>query len=462
MKALSAELLGILDDVIYILNRGKALPADLLERLETLWRKERPDDIAGLTVLLNSLQLQPDHDKFKNALRKASTLHLADKQFQAAIHRYLKPMIMSFGNKSGWDAHIPLLKNMVEAREPVKVEKKEDIFSLTRDEETEPVNGWLYPVFFGTNRKLCDLANPQKGFSSQRSDAVYHGRCDVWIPKTHRFGETGTPWYKRWNQWRFKDDHLVLRETSILTEKDLWSALQTEMKKSNEPHGLIYIHGYNVSFDNAAIRAAQMGFDLKVNGATAFFSWPSQGTLQGYPADAAAIEASEDEITNFLVQFIRQSGAAKAHLVAHSMGNRGLLRALQRIAADAQLKTGVKFGQIFLAAPDVDRSLFLNLASLYPQFSERTTLYASHSDEALAASSWLHDYSRAGYLPPVTTAAGIDTIVVPDFDIDLLGHSYFAQAEALLYDMHDLIWHNEPPNQRQRIQPKGDHWEMRL
>ncbi len=78
------------------------------------------------------------------------------------------------------------------------------------------------------------------------------------------------------------------------------------------------------------------------------------------------------------------------HLVAHSMGNRGLLRALQRLAADAEMRAGVKFGQIFLAAPDVDRDLFLGLARLYPQFSDRTTLYASDGDKAVATSAWLH------------------------------------------------------------------------
>ena len=39
----------------------------------------------------------------------------------------------------------------------------------------------------------------------------------------------------------------------------------------------------------------------------------------------------------------------------------------------------------------------------------------------------------------------MDTIAVPGFDIDLLGHAYFAQAEALLHDIFDLMRHGEPP-----------------
>jgi len=79
-------------------------------------------------------------------------------------------------------------------------------------------------------------------------------------------------------------------------------------------------------------------------------------------------------MTDFLVDFTRNCGAAKV---------RGLLRALQRIAANAETRGKVKFGQIFLAAPDVERDLFLNLARLYREHSERTTLYASSADRAV-------------------------------------------------------------------------------
>ena len=58
---------------------------------------------------------------------------------------------------------------------------------------------------------------------------------------------------------------------------------------------------------------------------------------------------------------------------------------------------------------------------------------------------------RAGYYIPYTVAPGLDTVAVPDFDIDRLGHGYFAQAEALLHDIYDLMLHGQPPAKRQRI-----------
>jgi esterase/lipase superfamily enzyme len=232
-----------------------------------------------------------------------------------------------------------------------------------------------------------------------------------------------------------------------------------------KPHGLLYLHGYNVAFQDAIIRGAQIGFDLCVSGATAIFSWPSQGKLLGYPADAASIEASEHAISHFLADFAGQSGAAVVHIVAHSMGNRGLLRSLQRIAADAQLSAGVRFGQIFLAAPDVDRELFLSLARFYPQFSDRTTLYASNRDKAVALSAWLHEAPRAGYLPPVTVADGVDrldTVKVPSFNLDAMGHGYYAEADGVLYDMNELMLHGTaPPRTRINLDPTDGHWAMR-
>ena len=129
------------------------------------------------------------------------------------------------------------------------------------------------------------------------------------------------------------------------------------------------------------------------------------------------------------------------------MGNRGLLRASSGSRPAAATRGKLKFGQVFLAAPDVDRDLFLDLARLYPEHAERTTLYASDADLAVHLSSKLHDAPRAGYYKPYTVAPGIDTVAVPDFDVDLLGHGYFAQAEALLHDIYDLMRHNDDPSE---------------
>jgi esterase/lipase superfamily enzyme len=329
-----------------------------------------------------------------------------------------------------------------------------DPFSLERGSPQPDADGVVYPVWFGTNRKPTALGD---GFTGERHDRITCGRVEVYVPEAHRFGETGTGFWRRLLRFDLRDDRLRLQHVERQEREaffaDIQQAMQAARDSGEQPHALFFLRGYNVTFADAAIRAAQIGYDLKVPGATAFFSWPSRGSVAAYPVDEASIEASERAITDFLVDFTAHCGAEKVHVIAHSMGNRGLLRALQRIAAQAQTLGQVKFGQIFLAAPDVDRDLFLDLARLYPEHAERTTLYVSNSDLPVHFSAKLHDAPRSGYFIPYTVAPAIDTVAVPDFDIDLLGHAYFAQAEALLHDIHDLMRHNEAPAQRQRITP---------
>jgi esterase/lipase superfamily enzyme len=321
-----------------------------------------------------------------------------------------------------------------------------------------------FPVWFGTNRRPAG-----DGFSHERHHAVTLGRVFVRVPAAHRAGELGGSWWTRLRRLDLRDDRLRVERVeprdraAVFAElRDVAAGVRAD---GQAPHALVFLHGYCNTFEDAAIRAAQLGHDLEVPGPTAFFSWPSRGKLTAYPADEAAIEASEPAIAEFLVDFAAHCGAEKVHVIAHSMGNRGFLRALQRIAADAETRGRVRFGQVFLAAPDVDRDLFLDLARLYREHSERTTLYASRGDLAVHVSARLHDAPRAGYLEPYTVAAGVDTVVVPDFDLDLLGHSYFAQAERLLGDLRELMRRGTPAARRAHIDPlvhaAGTMWALR-
>ncbi len=310
----------------------------------------------------------------------------------------------------------------------------------------------LYTVWFGTNRKPINDTDAEKGFSGERDNRVHYGNCKVAIPKSHRFGSVGSSWWKRW--FRLTDDRLQVVERVDLQCDQFWSELTSAISEASPDarHGLVFLHGYNTDFDKAAIRAAQIGFDLKIPGATAFFSWPSCGTLYGYPADESCIEASEPFIADFLYDFATRTGANHVHIIAHSMGNRGLLRALQRLETRLRENPRVQFSQVILAAPDIDVDTFAGLAELYTRFARRTTVYSSPADNAINASQFLHSYPRVGLTPPVTVVRGIDTIEVPRFNVfDFLGHGYYAEAEGLLHDIFDLIRRNAPPEDRQRL-----------
>lgn len=344
-----------------------------------------------------------------------------------------------------------------DATEPVGEVSTEGELGATEPQAVE------YPVWFATTRG--SLGDGKEGFSGARGTTTTYGTVHVVIPMATRFGESGVSWFQRLVRIDLRDAAIRVRKTVVQDRlrffEELRENLQREGNRAKEV--LVFIHGFRTTFEQAAIRTAQIGRDLGLPVNTAgFFSWPSQGSLQAYTSDEAAIEGSEGALAGFLVDMVRESGASKVHLVVHSMGNRGLLRALQRIAASAE--TSVRFGQIFLAAADLDRDLFLDLAHLYPRHAERTTLYTSRTDLAVYASSRIHSAPRVGLFDPVTRAEGIDTVCVPDFNVDLLGHSYCAQAEAILSDMGTLLRTNQAPP-RQRIEEVDDlqqvYWRFR-
>ena len=333
-------------------------------------------------------------------------------------------------------------------------------------EPDQPDSPRLYPVWFGTDRRPNDPADLAKGFSNARAageGAVYHGICKVAIPKSHKFASVGSSWWKRF--LTLTDDRLQLKEIQPLDSAAFWTSARNALAQveRDERVGLVFIHGFRVTFEEAAIRAAQIGFDLKIPGITAFFSWPSKGRLSllDYTADEASIQASVPRISEFLVRFATQTNADRIHVLAHSMGNRGLLQAMQRIVADAAKLAKKPFRHVVFAAPDEDGEIFRDLAKAHANVSDHATLYVSSRDRAVKSSGLVHDAPRAGFVPPITLVDGVDTIEVSNVDLTLLGHGYYGAAEPVLYDMRDLLIHDTPPKSRARLTgtPQG-YWRI--
>jgi len=142
---------------------------------------------------------------------------------------------------------------------------------------------------------------------------------------------------------------VVQGRDTLLTE--LRGASEDARKDHQRPHALLFIHGYNVDFEGAAIRAAQIGCDLKVPGVTAFFSWPSRGSLVSYPADEATIEASEGAITDFTsaTQFSVNGILVDATNATFPDGTMGL-----RKGARVEVKGAVKDGVLIATKVELE------------------------------------------------------------------------------------------------------------
>jgi len=193
-----------------------------------------------------------------------------------------------------------------------------DVSESELDDERD---GSDYQVWYGTNRRPEVWAGSIIDFTSARDTVVHYGRCRVSVPKSHEIGSIGSPWWKR--LLRRSDDRLSVAAIQSMSEEAYWSAIAKTLSElpMGERHIVVFLHGYNVSFKDAAIRAAQLGCDLSISGVMSFFSWPSRGTYRGYLADAATIEATESFITRFLIDMANVNNASNVHVIAHSMGN---------------------------------------------------------------------------------------------------------------------------------------------
>jgi esterase/lipase superfamily enzyme len=309
-------------------------------------------------------------------------------------------------------------------------------------------SGTCYPVWYGTNRKPLDPSDPSKGFGSEIDDVLHFGKRIVRIPAAHRRGELGSPLWKR--LLTGVDDRIVLASSTELSSEAFSREIRGFLAglDPTDRNVLVYIHGFNTTFDEATLRAAQLGFDLRVPGVTALYSWPSRGNVAAYLTDLSTMEASEEQLAEFLVRVTTLADRGKVHIIAHSMGNRGLLRAMYRATTQAALRAGTRFGRIFLAAPDVDVAMFRQLAGVYPQVSDRTTLYVADQDKAFAALAWVAEGLRAGGAPPVLVMPGIDTVHVRGAGLFDLGHSYVAEEIEVLRDIRAQLYWNESPERR--------------
>ncbi len=317
-------------------------------------------------------------------------------------------------------------------------------------------------IYYVTDRSSGLRASPNDAFTAGRSQngVLTYGSCVVTIPSAHVLGALEEPGIFEFTQDATK--HVVLQKVEASTQQTFYNEIKRRLAGADRRDAFVFIHGYNTTFRDASRRAAQLAYDLKFTGAAVVYSWPSQGKISRYLVDETNAEWTIPHLVTFLREFRSSSGASRVYLIAHSMGARILTRALKELADDRSHR--VKFNQIILAAPDIDRDTFVQLSRAINVTAERITLYASSRDRAIRASKNVHGYPRAGESGGgIVVVPGVDTIDATSVTTDFLDHSYFA-GRTVLQDLFFLIRYDASPASRFAVYPqsKGSavYWQL--
>lgn len=295
---------------------------------------------------------------------------------------------------------------------------------------------WRRPVFYyATNRQA--LANTSQGarFGGERARNMTYGQLLVSASGGQADGS---------DLYNVK---VSLDRVTRMTPTRAFSDIERAAARTPGREVLLFIHGFDNSFDDAALTSARIGVGLDFTGAMLLYSWPSAGSPTSYAADRNNAYWAVSGLKQLLTQLTNDPWIGRVSIVVHSMGNEVLIRAYSELAgkcADnrscANLK---KIRAIVLAAPDMDREIFLEqYAARMSSLGARVVLYANSNDVALAASTLLQgeDYQRLGKY--VLCVPGIGVTDVSDVKTDVLGHSWISQSRAVLKDLRCVITEN--------------------
>ncbi len=336
-------------------------------------------------------------------------------------------------------------------------------------------------VFYGTNRSrngLCkdvdsatwnsqEACKPNDFYTAKPMESgIEVGSLVVSFPPDHQVGKIERPLSIFSIPLREEDPERDVVFTEVTPSQDYDSWVQ-DVQATGRDQAFIYVHGYANSFADAARRAAQIAYDLDFDveedfrGLPMMFSWPSGGraTVRAYNLDYDISLESAEAFNEFLDLVKGKAKLKTVHVIAHSMGNRVVARAL-----DQRDETRV-INELVLAAPDIWANTFRRrFLKKLPKIADRVTLYVSDNDRALIASSkFRSDEARAGQLQGKLIDEDVDRFFVvnaSDLPSDFLAHSYYADNTSMLSDVYDLL-KGVATESRPLIQRSGNGWHFK-
>jgi esterase/lipase superfamily enzyme len=201
-----------------------------------------------------------------------------------------------------------------------------------------------------------------------------------------------------------------------------------QLKKSLDQAGgtqlCLFAHGAADGFEDCSQDAAQLEYAMKKP--LVLYSWPSDPRRRGYEIDGVNCEWSQAHFDMFLKDLLalRSEHPLQVIAIAHSMGNRLVVRSLPAIYGTGLIK------DCELVSPDIDAATCRHYVMGFPEIHGTLRLYVSNRDKLLPLSQLLAGgYYRMGeaanpiqHLQPVQ-GRFMQRIDFTALDKGLTGHS---------------------------------------
>lgn len=259
-----------------------------------------------------------------------------------------------------------------------------------------------------TTRNAVKGARSKPWFGSQRANQPSNVRVHLSSPADGAFSAVGL------GDWSIKSVETVPVGESFaagISRRDV----------------LVYVHGFNQSFETAALDAARLSDGLAFRGETMLFSWPSKNSLMSYMYDRESAMWSRDALEGMLDELIVDPSVGSVHIVAHSMGTMVAVEALRQLYDRRSATMTNRFGAIVLASPDIDMDSFTSSVSRLRSLSRKITVLTVANDRALGTMrDMAGGVTRVGIAEKDRLEAlGVRVIDASDYDGGGLNHDLF-------------------------------------
>lgn len=289
------------------------------------------------------------------------------------------------------------------------------------------------------------------------------------IEEKSRFPETPFPLVAGESSVRdgLQHDPSVVAAHATVAEK-LRNEVRERLAKTPRKHAYVFIHGYNTTFDNAVSLAAEVWHFLPRMGIPIAYTWPAgQGGLRGYFYDRESGEFTIFHLKEFLRILRSIDELEQIHVIAHSRGTDVTITALRELWIEMREQAlqnpdrARKFGQVIIAAPDLDLDVIRQRMAAEEILRQlrQCTVYMSKSDVAIELSTWLFvSQRRVGRLgdqelkenKKMHLRAKMQrnlTMIDADISTEIIGHNYFYSHPAVLSDVILILRDGLPPGQ---------------